>query len=159
MEKNERLEKLQENYEELKRKYGLPDFESLAEDFDIEKVAEKESKFLLREIRRAVSEKITAYLHLFETFSNPSNAPMYIFSLLKMISDKEEISNIYKRLAYFNLKNFKLDVLYDENKEADFIKEISKEWQDLKKRIGEIAELFEEKFDKDIDIKKQGYFG
>lgn len=153
------LEEFQKSYEDLKEKYGLPNFDSLAEDFDIEKVAEKNSNFLLREIRRAISEKITVYLHLFETFSNPSNAPMYIFSLLKSISDKEDISRIYKRLAYYNLKNFKLDVLYSENREADFINEISKEWPDLKKDMGDVAEIFEEKFDKDINIKKQGYFG
>jgi hypothetical protein len=71
----------------------------LSEDFDIEKVLEKEG-FLLRNIRRAISEKIVAYLHFFETLINPSSPPMFVFSFLKNLNekDKQGIKDCYKKI-------------------------------------------------------------
>ncbi|MEK0348131.1 MAG: hypothetical protein QQN44_07365, partial [Nitrosopumilus sp.] len=70
-------------YNELKQKHDLPEFKRLAEDFDIEKISDKEPLFLIREIRRAINEKITAYINLFENLINPNAPPMFIFSILR----------------------------------------------------------------------------
>jgi len=116
-------------YERLKEKFKLPKFQEFAEDFDIEKIAEKETMFLLREIRRTMNEKLSAYLHLFETLINPSAPPMFIFSVLKKTNgdNKESIKEVYKRISRLQLKVMKLDTLYDEVKEAAFIKVAFKE--------------------------------
>ncbi|MGC9310054.1 MAG: hypothetical protein ACP5D2_05165, partial [Candidatus Nanoarchaeia archaeon] len=114
---NKLIEKKQQ-YSKLKEKYSLPDFQSLAEEFDIEKIGEKESSFLIRDIRKVIGEKINAYLNLFETFLNPSQSSMFVFSLLRNIKEKEtkQIKEMHKKLAKMQLELMKLDTIYSEDK-------------------------------------------
>jgi len=152
-------------YSELEKKYGLPEFlpefQKMAEDFDIEKTPEKEPLFLIREIRRAISEKLSAYMHLFETLINPSATPMFIFSILRGIKeeDKELIKKIYKRFTKLQIKVLKLDTIYSEKDEVEFIKTTFNEWQDLKKTIYNLIEKFDENVEKGDSSEKRGYFG
>ncbi len=153
------LKELKQKYNLVSRKYELPEFDELAEDFDIEKIAEKETSFLLREVRRAINEKIVAYLHLFETFMNPSSAPMFIFSILKNIreEEREKIKEIYQSLAKLQIKVMQLDTIYSEENEAEFIKEAFNNWQIQKKQAHDILEKLD-KFESNKEDKR-GYFG
>jgi len=67
------LEELKEDYEKFKKIYKLPEFRQLNEDFDIEKVAQNETDFVLREVRRHMMDKIIAYLRFIEMLLNPSD--------------------------------------------------------------------------------------
>jgi hypothetical protein len=101
---------LNEEYDKLKSKYpALPPFEDISEDFDVEKLYEKETNFILREIRRVISEKISAYMHFFETIINPASPPLFIFSILKGIDaeKKSKVESIYKKLAKFQIESMK----------------------------------------------------
>ncbi|MBU3924159.1 MAG: hypothetical protein KJ592_04535 [Nanoarchaeota archaeon] len=151
---------LEEKYDELKQKYSLPELQKLSEDFDIEKTQEKESPFLLREIRRTINEKIGAYIHLFETLINPTSPPMFVFSLLRNINsdDKESIKEIYKTLSKTQIEIMKLDTIYKEESEAKFINETFKIWQTLKSKIYKIIENLESSYEEDDTIKNKSYF-
>lgn len=159
MEKKD-IDKLKEDYDRFNIKYNLPEFEKIGEDFDVEKIAEKESSFLLREIRRTMNEKIIAYVHLFETFMNPSSAPMFIFSILKNFDegDKKLIRELYKELSKKQLKVMQLDTLYSEEGEADFIVETFNEWQISKNKIFSLLKKFEKDY-KEIKEDTKAYFG
>ena len=148
-------------YNEIKEKHNLPEFIRLAEDFDIEKISEKESIFLIREIRRTINEKLSAYLHLFETLINPSASPMFIFSALRGINgdNKEKIKDIYKKLSKLQIEVMKLDTIYSEKSEAEFINKSFEDWQELKKTIFNIIEKFDENIETEDDTKNRGYFG
>lgn len=117
------LGKLKEEYTKLREKYGLPEFSDMNRVFDIEEI-DFESDFLLRKIRRVVSEKISGYLRFIEIIINPSNAPMFIFRMLKKINeeDKKQLSEIYETLGGFELEIIKLDLSYNELEEAEFVK-------------------------------------
>jgi hypothetical protein len=147
-------------YNELKEKYSLPEFKKICEDFDIEKVSDKDSDFLLREIRRVMNEKISAYLHLFETLINPTSPPIFVFSILRGASnsDKESMKEIYKILAKTQLEIMKLDTVYQESTEVKFIVNTFEMWQKLKPTIMSIIENFETNFEKDDSSKKSSYF-
>lgn len=151
---------LEEVYNELAEKYSLPDYEKIAEDFDIEKIQDKESTFLIREVRRAMNEKIAAYIHLFENLINPTSTPMFVFSILRNISteDKEIIKKIYKALARTQIDIMKLDTIYKEKEEAKFINETFIIWQEFKPTIYKLVERFESSFDEDDSTKKRSYF-
>lgn len=156
------IEELKKEYEKLKEKYNLPDFRQLAEDFDIEKITDKElGSFILRDIRRAVDEKISAYLHLFENLVNPALAPVFLFSFLKNVDEEErkKIKEVYKALSKMQLESIKIDTIYNENSEADFIKNIFKEWQSLKKEIHRIIEKFDKSLEESNNSNKTEYFG
>ena len=148
-------------YNELKRQHDLPEFKKLAEDFDIEKISEKEPLFLMREIRRTINEKLSAYVHLFETLINPSAPPMFIFSALRGIKENEKgkLKEIYKKLSKLQIWVMKLDTIYSEQEEIKFVRDSFSEWQDLKKGIYEIIEKFDSNLEKDEVSKSRGYFG
>ncbi|MAH51707.1 hypothetical protein CMI37_38170 [Candidatus Pacearchaeota archaeon] len=155
------LQDINKEYEKLKQTYKLPEFQQLAEDFDIEKVTEKESSFLLREIRRMVSEKLSAYMHLFETLLNPTTPPMFIFTIIKNSNEKEKetIKEVYKKLAKLQLHAIKLDTIYNEKSEADFIIKSNQEWKDAKQKAHDLFEQFETKFEENNNSGRKGYFG
>ena len=151
---------IEEDYEILKKEHNLPDFKTLAQDFEIEKITDKETLFLAREIRKIISEKITAYIHLFETLINPNNPPMFVFKILKNISPKEktQIQKFYKILSKTQIEIMKLDTLYSEKKEVEFINKTFKMWQTIKPEIHSLFESFESNFENGDTSKKRSYF-
>ena len=148
-------------YDLLKGKYGLPGFDLIARDFDAEKILEKETNFIVREVRIAIGEKISSYLHLFETLINPSAPPMFIFAVLRNLNseNKEAIKKIYKRLSKFQVEMMKLDTIYDESSEVLYVKKAIKEWQNLKVEIYNLIENLEKGLEEDNGSKNRGYFG
>ena len=95
------LYQLKQDYKKIEKKYSLPIFEQLNEDFHIEKLAELETEFLIREIRKFMAERIGSYLRFVETLLQPGNSPMFIFSIVKLLDsvDKDRLTKIYKKLA------------------------------------------------------------
>ena len=148
-------------YEKLREKFGLPELGALEEDFDVEKVGEKKSEFLVREIRRVMSEKLSLYLHFFETLINPGASPMFVFSLIRGIDEegKVKIKELYKKLSVTQIDSMKLDVIYSEDGEVEFVKRVFEMWQVLKKEIFAIIEKVGEDFGKENGVEKRGYFG
>ena len=151
---------LKSAYEELRTEHGLPEFEKLSEDFDIEKNIEKQSVFLMREMRKVITEKTSAYLQLFETLINPSAPPMFVFSILRNVSseDKDVIKEIYKILSRIQIETMKLDIIYKKDAEAKFISETFNVWQESKPTIYNLIEKFEMNFENDDTSKKRSYF-
>lgn len=151
---------LKSKYNKLKLKHNLPEFEKLAEDFDIEKITDKEPIFLIREIRRAISEKITAYLNLFEALINPSTPPMFVFSILRNAStrNKDIIKEIYKELSKIQIETMKLDTIYKEDAEIKFVNEAFSTWQKLKLKIYKLIEKLEANSAKEDISKNRSYF-
>tara|TARA_Y100000310_G_scaffold337740_1_gene425593 strand:+ start:7014 stop:7493 length:480 start_codon:yes stop_codon:yes gene_type:complete len=146
-------------FNKLKENYDLPKFEELSRDFDIEKILEKKPNFLLRDIRMAMNEKLSGYLNLFEVLINPNSPPMFIFSILRNVDDEkmEDIKKIYKKLSKLQIKTMKLDTIYDENSEANYIRNSFDEWNELKETIYKVIESFEESFEQNNSSRKSGY--
>ena len=137
------LEELKKQYSKLAKHYGLPKFETLNREFEIEKIQGRETEFLLREIRHVISERIAAFLHFLELFLNPTTAPIFILNSLKALNsaDKELIEKLYKELARIELNSIALDLNYNDKKEAAFIKNITKKWQELKSELEAFGSL------------------
>ncbi len=155
------IEQLKARYKKLKEKYSLPDFENLAKDFDIEHIIEKETSFLLRDIRKQISDKTTNYLALFESLINPTNAPLFILNSMKNFGagEEEKIKSSYNVLVRIQFSSMKLEVMYNEEKEAEFIKSTFEIWQKIKQDIYNLIEKFEQTFSETKLKEKRGYFG
>ena len=69
MEDCKKLEKLKTDYKVFQEKYSLPNFDELNEDFQIEKISESETDFILREVRKYVTDKFFNYLRFIESAS------------------------------------------------------------------------------------------
>ena len=155
------LESLKKDYLEVQKRYNLPSFENLNEDFQIEKIAEVETDFLMREIRKFIADKFSNYLRFIETILNPVNAPMFVFSIVKSIGieEKNKLTNVYKELVKNEVKLIELDIEFSEEKEANFINESYKIWQKIKREILEVVKIIKKNWDNKTGIDEKGYFG
>ncbi len=156
-----KLDILKKEYKKYQKKYKLPDFSDLNQEFEIEKIQEKETEFLLREIRRAISDKIAAFLRFFELFLNPQAAPVFILAVIKTLNnqDKVVIEKIYHTLVNFELTSITLDINYNEKKEAEFIKYIFKKWRNLKDELNKFSKIIERIKIKEKKENRKNYFG
>lgn len=159
--KDSNLEELKKDFASLQKKYKLPSFQQLNEEFDIEKIAERETECLLREIRKAVMEKVIAYLRFIEMLLNPSNAPIFFFALIKGLTsqDKRILERIYERLGSFEIDVIELDCRYSEKEEAEFIKRIFKEWKYIGEEILKLVEILRRNWNQKSRENHRGYLG
>jgi len=155
------LEELKKEYKKIQKKYALPDFEKLNKDFQIEKAAESETDFLIREIRRVMAEKFSNYLRFAETILNPINAPMFVFSIIKTMGaeEKKRLTEVYKKLAKIEISLIELDVEFSEERDARFIKEAYKFWQEIKGDVLKTLDAVKKNWDNKFEVDKKGYFG
>lgn len=161
MAKESCLENFKEEFKEISKKYSLPEFEELNKDFYIEKLAETETDYLVREVRKYISEKISNYVRFIETLLSPSNVPMFVFTVVKNLEqkDKETLQEVYKKLAKAEVSLIELDLEYNEEKEAQFIKETSKLWNEVKADLLKITDSINKNWDNKIEVNGKSYFG
>jgi len=155
------LDELKEKYLIFKEKHNLPEFNELNMVFDIEEV-DFESDFLLRKIRRYLSEKFAGYMRFIEVLLNPVNAPIYFFKLIKRLDDsnREALNKMYDSLGKIEIEAISLDLDYDESKEAEFIKKLYKIYNDeIKKSLLEIVGTLENGEDEKKKDTNGSYFG
>jgi len=159
--KESELEKLKENYKKIEKTYNLPSFDKLNTDFAIEKIAEVETDYLIREVTRIMAEKFSNYLRFVELVLNPVNSPMFIFSLIKTMGEdeKKKFSEIYKRLARIELDLIEADVDFSEKKEAEFINNSYKVWMNMKKDFLDVIEKIKSNWDNKSENNNKAYFG
>ena len=155
------LKNLKKDYKILQKKYSLPDFDKLNEDFGIERVADVETDFLLREIRKFLADRIYAYLRFIEGILNPINATMFIFSIIKTLNgeNKKKLSAVYKKLSRLEVDLLEIDLYYSADKESNFIKESFKIWQEMKEEILEVIKTIKSRWNDKSKVNGGEYFG
>jgi Na+/phosphate symporter len=158
-EKTSKLDKLKKNYEIIRKEYNLPKFEEMNDDFEIEKIAEKETELLIRNIRREILEKITNYMRFLEALMNSSNAPFLFMALANQITEKERkiINDLYTKFGKYFIKSISLDNDSNEKEEAELILEMCKEWKEIKEKFKELIEIFDASFEKKKERKSKNY--
>ncbi len=155
------LAQLKTCYNVFQEKYNLPSFEELNEDFQIEKVAEYETDFVLKEIRETITNKFLNYLRFIESLLNPSNGPMFMFAVIKTLGEKEKekLTEIYKKIAKMDIELVELDLEYSEEKEAEAITNYYQMWQEMKRELLGIVEVIKTNWDSKEENGKGNYLG
>ncbi len=155
------LEELKKDYGKFNKIYKLPEFRQLNEDFDIEKVAQNETDFVLREVRRHMMDKIIAYLRFIEMLLNPSNAPIFFFAAIKGFtsSDKRLLEKVYEALGEFEIDVISLDSRYNEKKEAKFINRLASEWKCISEDMLKLTEIMKKNWKQKSGNHDRGYCG
>src|SRR3989338_6821906 len=156
-----KLAKLKKEYKKIQEKHSLPSFNELNENFGIEKASEVETDFVIREVRRQISEKAYNYLRFIETLINTVNAPMSIMTLVKTfgVEEKNKLTEIYKKLMKNELDLISVDIEFSEKKEADFIKNTHKIWKEIKKDFMEVVKSVEKNWNTKTENGGRKYFG
>ena len=155
------LDCLKGAYQEMAKEHNLPEFDLLNEDFAIEKIADSETDFLIREVRKCISEKFSVYLRLIEGFLHPVNSPMFVYNLVKnfSIKDKENLVSIYKKLAKKEVDLIELDLFFDEKKESTFIIDSFKLWAGIKEELLNLIKSINKNWDNKLETNGKNYFG
>ena len=154
------LKELKKVYSESEKKYKLPSFNKLNEDFEIEKI-NIESDFLLRVIRKLMMDKIVGFLNFFErVIASPASLPRVYYQFIKAMNaeDKKEADRIYGALGELSLIAFEREIQVSEKDEADFIKKIYFEWDNLKPALIKLAKKMRSTEDNTLK-KEKTYFG
>ena len=160
-EEKSNLESLKEKYNLLKIKYELPGFDEFAKDFPIEKLAEFETDHILRDIKLLSSEKFFNYFRFIESLLSPSNASMFIFSVVKTFGEEEKnkLQMLYKKFSEIELEYIESDLDVSEKKDANFIKKLFIEWQEIKLELASIINNVRNNIGNKTDKCRKDYFG
>lgn len=160
-EKEQQLIEIKKEYEALKEMHSLPDFKTLDDDFEIERMLLREEIVRIKIIRISISDKIYAILRIIETLINPTSAPSYLLQILKNTTeeDSKRFKKMYEDLYKIQMRSLKLDSIYNEKEEIKFINEITEKYQTIKKEVYQILESLESKTKESQESKKGNYFG
>jgi hypothetical protein len=160
MVEQEDLDNLKEKYKEIQQKHNLPSFHDMNKEFSIEKLAEIKSDFLIREIRRFISDWMLGYLRLIESLINPVNVPLFVFSVINTLKqeDKNRLTEIYKKLSKRQVELIELDLNFSEEKEAEFVNQTYHLWDEVKKDVGNIMLTVKKNWDIKADKTNAPYF-
>jgi len=152
------LEELTKNYGILEKKYKLPSFSELNENFEIEKIR-KGQETLLRTVRKTMMEKLVNSLGFIESLLSPINAPRMYLSYLKAVSadDKKEMDRIYSVISEIVIASLKLEIDYSEKDEAEMIIRIVKDWESIKPSFRKVIDSMQKPVSN--MVKEKSYFG
>ncbi len=151
---------IKKKYCELEKKYKLPSYLLLSQEFEIEKI-DTETDFPLRAVRKVMMDKVLGFLSFLERLStNPTGLPRIYYPYIKSMTndDKNEIEKIYFALGELSLLSFELEIDSTEKEEADMIKHILALWQAQKASMKKLAKQIHKPQEKEIR-KDKNYFG
>ncbi|MFH1316775.1 MAG: hypothetical protein ABII01_04605 [Candidatus Woesearchaeota archaeon] len=150
---------IKETYKGLRKKYDLPDFETLDRDFEASSI--EEDRFLLREIRKKIVEKIEFYSKILEDIVQPEATVTSMHECKAFEeNEKEQVYAVYMRMMAAHRKSITLSLEDGEPNEAKFIKEFTIAWKDIKPELIKIIKKLEESWKKDTEFKEElGYLG
>lgn len=146
-------------YAKLQKKYSLPSFNDLNNDFEIDKL-DKDTDFLLRDIRKKMLEKIVNSIGFLEMLVNPMNAPrMYIPYIKSMTSeDKDLIDKMYGVFADISLMSLELEIEDTEKKEVELINHMVKTWNSFRSDFYSLVVKMRKPIDNGAK-KEKSYYG
>jgi len=151
---------LKENYEKIKKRYNLPDFDALDNVFEISAIENK--KFLLREIRKLIINKVKANVEILEELIHP-NSTISAYHECKFLSDidKKRLYDLYAKLLKIIRKSNIRDLSTRDELEAVFINDIFKSWPDIKKELLSVLTKLRDCWSKEeiADADTSSYFG
>lgn len=150
---------LKKKYESFSKKYSLPAFDKVNQDFEIGKI-DHDTGLILKTVRKVMMEKVVNSLGLVEMLLNPVNAPRMYMPFIRSITtdDKKNIDALYASLTVLSMKTIEREMIYDEKAEAELIKDIVKRWDENRPRF--IALFDKMKNPPKVNSKKErSYFG
>lgn len=155
-----KLEDFKKEYVKLTKKYGLPSFEKVNVDFEIDKF-DKETDHLLRAVRKIMMEKVVNSITFLEMLLNPVNSPRMYLPFIRTMNaeDRKIIDNLYSTLADLSLLSLDLEIDFSEKGEADLIKRTFDAWNSLKPGFAKILSNIKQPKNLNNSKKERSYYG
>lgn len=153
------LKELIKEYENFEKKYKLPKFDRLNEDFEIGKI-DHNNGLIVKTIRKVMMEKVINSLSFIEMLLNPVNAPKMYMQFIRAIDikDKKNLDKIYNTLIVLSMASLEREMNYDEKAEASLIIDVEKRWNEVKPNFRELFAKMKNPVQ--VQVKKErSYFG
>lgn len=151
---------IKQKYDELRKKYNLPDYKAMDMDFDISHIDDGE--FLLRDVNGKIAERVEAFVNVLMELLQPDTASLAGLHECRFFNDEEkrEIYEVYKKLMMLHRASLEISVYNDEKKLAGFVKDTYGAWPSMKERMLAIIRKMKESWKKESSDKGElGYLG
>ncbi|MBS3151028.1 hypothetical protein J4443_01465 [Candidatus Woesearchaeota archaeon] len=127
------LKELKDEYEKLSKKYSLPKFEQLDEEFEIRAIELDKSGILIKAILRGITNKLNIFMSYLEPIITAP--PQNIHSLIEVRNlsdaDRSRVFEFYKEISVLLHENLAVE-LKSEREIAQQIKKVWKLWPKIK---------------------------
>ena len=122
-------------YNELKKKFKLPEFKEIDFEFEISDL--DETNFLLRTIIRRIAEKLDFYTTMLQEILQPDASNLYAMHETRAFdeNEKNQMYDLYSRLMDFNRQSTEVFLGHDVKSEAEFINNVFNDWKSLKNEL------------------------
>ena len=138
------------SYEQLKKKYNLPQYDFMENEFEIFLIESK--THLIKHIRKKMIEKVELLIKVVGGVLEPEPAFNEVYESKEFSEkSKKDLFEIYKKLMFYYRRGIHLMILEDEKMDADYINEVSKEWPKLKQSVSKFMTSLENAWVNDID--------
>ena len=152
---------LEKQYNELRKKLKLPEFNEINNEFEISDL--EETNFLARAIIRRIAEKLDFYTTMIEEILQPDTSNLYAMHETRYFDDdeKKQMYGLYTRLMNFNRQSIEVSLEHNEKEEAEFINNLFNEWKILKQELLRLVRKIRASWKtEEADIKEDlGYLG
>ena len=150
----------EKQYNELKKKFKLPDFKDIDLEFEISDV--EETNFLLRVIIRRIAERLDFYTTMLEEILQPDTAKLYAMHESRIFEeeDKKKMFEFYRKLMILSRRSVEASLESNEKEEASFINDFMNEWEKIKSELLFYVRRIKDSWNKDADTKEDiSYLG
>jgi hypothetical protein len=150
---------IKEMYNKIGQKHKeLPDFDKLDNEFEISAL---EEPFILRAIRRKITEKVDFYANLIKDLLQPESDMRNMYECRAFgDNEKEEVYNILKKLMFFSRLSAEAAIKSDEKEDIKFLNNFFDEWLKMKPNLLKIVSKMKDSWEKETELKEDlGYFG
>ncbi len=152
-------EETRQEYEKLRKKYELPEYEKFDSEFEIHSIDCQ--KFLLREIRRKIQDILDYYAKLIEGLLQPDTTITNLYEV-KYLSEekKQDVYNAYRDIMSLFRDAAFVGIYNKEDETAEFIRKVWDKWPGIKKKLREIVRMMRDSWsDESTASESLEYFG
>ena len=148
--------KINEEYDELRKKYKLPSFDEVNYEFEISALDVNKIPSLSRGILRAICNKMGLLLNYVEPVisPNPQGLHGYIEIQNTTNDEKKEIFEFYKDLSKKYHKAYSTELTEKEEEIIKEIKNVLKYWDSVRVRFKKISEVINKAWEKELEKEK-----
>ena len=151
---------IKEIYNKLSKKFSLPGYDEVNNELEISSIETED--FLLREIRRKISERIELITTELSSILQPSAESLTSMHECRFFDDKDKknMISIYKKLMMLSRQALEADISHEDKDDASVIIDFFKEWKNIRNDLLAFMKTMKTCWEKETEIEeKMEYFG
>jgi len=153
-------EKIKKQWEELSRKYKLPEFSFMNAEFSIGSI--DDTDYPLKAVAENIAERIEFYVGVLGDILQPEPSSIYAMHETRFFDEEEKkaVYSVYTKLMAYSRRCLEISIINTEKIYAEFILVFCGEWNSTKQELLGFATKMRQSWVVEADIKEDlGYLG